>query len=153
VYQHHHAWTGTDLGGKLPSQLFHEHFWTCFIDDAAGIEARARVGLDHIMWEMDYPHSDSTWPHAPEQLWKAIGGLPEDDIQKISHRNAMAAFSFDPFTRRAAEQSTVRALRAEANDVDIRVKSMGRRKADADAGALAARLAAVASKGADPGSQ
>jgi predicted TIM-barrel fold metal-dependent hydrolase len=153
VYQHHHAWTGTDLGGKLPSQLFHEHFWTCFIDDAAGIEARQRVGLDHIMWEMDYPHSDSTWPHAPEQLWKAIGGLPEDDIQKISHRNAMAAFSFDPFRHRAADRSTVRALRTEANDVDISIKSMGRRKADADAGALAARLAAVASKGAAPGSQ
>jgi hypothetical protein len=100
------------------------------------------------MWEMDYPHSDSTWPHAPEQLWKAIGELPEDDIQKISHRNAMAAFSFDPFSRRAPDQSTVTALRAEADDVDISVKSMGRRKADADAGALAARLAAIAAKGA-----
>jgi len=150
VYEHHHAWTGTDLGDTRPSELFHEHFWTCFIDDAAGIEARERVGLDHIMWEMDYPHSDSTWPHAPEQLWKAIGGLPEGDIQKISHRNAMAAFSFDPFAHRPAEQCTAEALRAEATDVDITIKSMGRRKADADAGALAARLAAVASKGAAP---
>ncbi len=150
VYEHHHAWTSTNLGGKRPSELFHEHFWTCFIDDAAGIEARERVGLDHIMWEMDYPHSDSTWPHAPEQLWKAIGGLAEDDIAKISHRNAMAAFSFDPFAHRGAERCTVEALRAEATDVDIAVKSMGRRKADADAGALAARLAAVASKGAAP---
>jgi len=30
------------------------------------------------MWEMDYPHSDSTWPTAPEQLWKTLGGLPAD---------------------------------------------------------------------------
>jgi predicted TIM-barrel fold metal-dependent hydrolase len=148
VYQHHHAWTGTDLDGKLPSQLFHEHFWTCFIDDASGLEARRRVGLDHIMWEMDYPHSDSTWPNAPEQLWKALGELPDAEIEQISHQNAMRAFSFDPFRHRAKEQSTVRALRAEAADVDISIKSMGRRKADADGGALAAQLAAVASKGA-----
>jgi hypothetical protein len=148
VYRHHHAWTGTELGGKQPSELFHEHFWTCFIDDAAGVEARDRVGLDHMMWEMDYPHSDSTWPDAPEQLWQCIGALPDDDIEKITHRNAMACFSFDPFAQRPKEQCTVRALRAEASDVDIEVKSMGRRKADADAGALAARLAAVASKGA-----
>ena len=101
-----------------------------------------------MMWEMDYPHSDSTWPETPEQLWRCISRLPDDDIHKISHRNAMACFSFDPFVRRSKEQSTVQALRAEASDVDIGIKSMGRRKADADAGALAARLAAVASKGA-----
>lgn len=113
----------------------------------AGIEARERVGADRIMWEMDYPHSDSTWPHAPEQLWKAIGGLSDAEIAGIGHRPAMEAFSFDPFAHRAAEQCTLRALRAEATDVDISIKSMGRRKADADAkGALAARLAAVASK-------
>jgi predicted TIM-barrel fold metal-dependent hydrolase len=148
VYRHHHAWTGTDLGGKTPTELFHEHFWTCFIDDAAGIEARQRVGLGHMMWEMDYPHSDSTWPDAPEQLWRCIGDLPDADVEKISHRNAMACFSFEPFAHRPKEQCTVRALRSEARDVDIEIKSMGRRKADADAGALAARLAAVASKGA-----
>jgi hypothetical protein len=101
-----------------------------------------------MMWEMDYPHSDSTWPDAPEQLWRCIGDLPDEDIEKISHRNAMACFNFDPFAHRPKERCTVRALRAEASDVDIETKSMGRRKADADAGALAARLAAVASKGA-----
>jgi hypothetical protein len=148
VTRHHHAWTGTDLGGKLPSELFHEHFWTCFIDDAAGLEQRERVGVDHIMWEMDYPHSDSTWPDAPEQLWRSLGDLPSHAIEGISHRNAMRCFSFDPFAHRPRERCTARALRSEAADVDIAVKSMGRRKTDADGGALAARLAAVASKGA-----
>ena len=152
VYRHHHAWTSTDLGGKLPSELFHEHFWTCFIDDASGLEARERVGADHIMWEMDYPHSDSTWPDAPEQLWASLGKLPETDIADISHRNAMRCFSFDPFSHRPEARCTARALRAEATDVDVSIKSMGRRKADADAGALAARLASVASKGAAPAS-
>jgi hypothetical protein len=148
VTRHHHAWTGTDLGGKLPSELFHEHFWTCFIDDAAGLEQRDRVGADRIMWEMDYPHSDSTWPNAPEQLWASLRALPQPAIDGISHAHAMRAFSFDPFAHRPREQCTVRALRAEADDVDVEIKSMGRRKAEADGGTLSARLAAVAAKGA-----
>lgn len=42
----------------------------------------------------------------------------------------------------------VAALRAEATDVDITVKSMSRRKAEAGGGALSAKLASVAAKGA-----
>ena len=63
-------------------------------------------------------------------------------------RDAMRAFSFDPFAHRPREQCTVRALLAEADDVDVEIKSMGRRKAEADGGTLSARLAAVAAKGA-----
>ena len=48
VYEHHQAWTGHDLGGQLPSELFKERFITCFIDDAVGLENRHHVGLDHI---------------------------------------------------------------------------------------------------------
>lgn len=148
VHKHHHAWTHTDLGGKLPSELFYEHFWTCFIDDRAGTEMRHLVGVDRMMWEMDYPHSDSTWPNAAEQLWDNIGKLPADEIDKISHQNAMKAFHFDPFAHRPRERATVAALRAEAISVDTSIKSMGRRKAEAGGASLSASLAAVASKGA-----
>jgi predicted TIM-barrel fold metal-dependent hydrolase len=148
VYEHHHRWTGADFGGKLPSQVFHEHFWTCFIDDPVGLRLRDSVGINRMMWELDYPHSDSTWPTAPEQLTKNLNGLPVDEINKITHENAMRAFSFDPFKHRPKERCTVKALRAEATDVDISIKSMGRRKADAqDKGALQAALLNVASKG------
>jgi predicted TIM-barrel fold metal-dependent hydrolase len=148
VYQHHHRWTGADFGGKLPSQVFHEHFWTCFIDDPIGVKLREDVGVERMMWELDYPHSDSTWPTAPEILWKNLAGLPEDEINKITHQNAMRCFSFDPFQHRPRERSTVRALRSEAADIDTSIKSMGRRKAEAsDRGALQAALLNVASKG------
>jgi hypothetical protein len=148
VYEHHHRWTGADFGGKLPSQVFHEHFWTCFIDDPIGLKLRDSVGVDRMMWELDYPHSDSTWPTAPEQLWKNLGQLPAEEINKITHENAMRAFSFDPFKHRPKDKCTVRALRAEASDVDVSIKTMGRRKAEAeDKGALQAALLNVASKG------
>jgi predicted TIM-barrel fold metal-dependent hydrolase len=151
VYQHHHVWTHTDLGGRLPSQIFHDHIWTCFIADPVGVKLREEIGLDRITWELDYPHSDSTWPQPAEMLWKDLAGLPDDHINKITHENALRCYSFDPFAHRPRERATVGALRAEAADVDISVQSMGRRKAEAGApGAAAARMAAEARKGTEP---
>jgi len=148
VYDHHHAWTHTDLGGRRPSDVYHDQMWTCFIDDPVGVRNRDLVGVDKMMWEMDYPHSDSTWPHAPEMLWKSFDGISDDDINRITHLNAMRCYSFDPFAIRPREKCTVGALRAEAADVDVEVKSMGRRKAENDGGAQE-RLSSIAAIGSD----
>ena len=45
-------------------QDYREHFYGCFIDDATGLGMLDVVGEDNVMIEMDYPHSDSTWPHS-----------------------------------------------------------------------------------------
>jgi hypothetical protein len=119
VYAHHKAWTHQDFGKKLPSDVFREHIITCFIDDRVGIELRDKVGVDIITWECDYPHSDSTWPRAPEILWESIGSLPRADIDRMTWQNACEAFRFDPFRHRTREKCTVAALRAEARDVDL----------------------------------
>jgi len=126
VYSHHRTWTGTDFGGKLPSDLFREKFVACFIDDAVGIGLREQIGVDLICWEADYPHSDSTWPNSPERLAAALDGVPAADVAAITHGNALREFRFDPFAHRAPEACTVGALRAEAAEVDTSVRSSGR---------------------------
>jgi predicted TIM-barrel fold metal-dependent hydrolase len=118
TYNRHHRWTGQDFGPKLPSEVFRERIVTCFIDDPSGVELRHHVGIDSICWEADYPHSDSTWPTSPELLWESIGGLPDDEIDKITYENALRHYRFDPFAHRPKEQCTVGALRAGAKDVD-----------------------------------
>jgi tryptophan-rich sensory protein len=125
VYQHHHVWTNQDFGDKLPSQVFNENVLTCFIDDAVGMEVRHHLNIDHIHWECDYPHSDSTWPQAPEMAMKYLQGVPEDEINKITHLNAIKNFSYDPFAHIPREQCTVGALRAQATDVDTTPVSHG----------------------------
>jgi hypothetical protein len=125
TYQHHKAWTNQDFGDKLPSQVFNEHILTCFIDDAVGMEVRHHLNGDHIHWECDYPHSDSTWPHAPEMAMKYLDGVPDEEIDKITHLNAMRNFSYDPFAHIPREQATVGALRAQATDVDTTPVSHG----------------------------
>ncbi len=118
IYTRHHAWTGQSFGGRLPSEVFRERIVTCFIDDPVGLVVRDRVGIDRICWEADYPHSDSTWPTSPEYLMKSLdqvpGGVPDSEIDAITHRNAMNHFRFDPFVARPREECTVGALRARA---------------------------------------
>ena len=125
VYQHHKAWTNQDFGDKLPSQVFNEHVLTCFIDDAVGMEVRHHLNPRHIHWECDYPHSDSTWPYAPETAMKYLEGLPDEDVNRITHLNAMENFRYDPFAHIPRDQATVGALRARATDVDTTPVSHG----------------------------
>jgi len=127
TYEMHSVWTKQDFGGKLPSEVFREHFLTCFISDHVGVRLRHQIGIDNIAWEADYPHSDSMWPGAPEELWDVLRDhdVPETDINKMTHENAMRWYSFDPFPHHAREQATVGALRraAEGHDVSIRALS------------------------------
>jgi predicted TIM-barrel fold metal-dependent hydrolase len=123
TYDMHHRWTGQDFGDKLPSEVFREHFLTCFIADPVGIRLRDMIGLDNIAWECDYPHSDSSWPEAPEELVEAAAGVPQDELDKITYQNAMRWYSYDPFAHRSPAESTVGALRAEAGDHDVAVRA------------------------------
>jgi hypothetical protein len=81
-----------------------------------------------ITWECDYPHSDSTWPLAPESLAGYLQGVPDNEIDKITHENALRLFSFDMFGKLARQQVTVGALRAQSGDVDLGYRSSERLK-------------------------
>ncbi len=130
VYDHHRQWTGQDFGTQRPSEVFQDRIITCFIDDRTGIELRDRVGIDNITWECDYPHSDSTWPHAPETLASSLNGVSDVHINQITHENAMRHFRLDSFRHRPREKCTVGALRAEAKHVDVTPHSRGKKSGD-----------------------
>ncbi|MBV8160625.1 MAG: amidohydrolase [Acidimicrobiia bacterium] len=132
TYEMHHRWTGQDLGDERPSDVFRRHILTCFIADPVGVQLRSEIGIDNICWEMDYPHSDSSWPHAPEEFADVCAryDVPDADVDKMSHENAMRWYRFDPYARRARETCTVGALRAEVAGHDVTVRSFdtGRRQ-------------------------
>ncbi|MGE0385982.1 MAG: amidohydrolase family protein [Gammaproteobacteria bacterium] len=119
VYRHHHAWTKQDFGGRLPSEVFKQHVSLCFIDDQTAVENRYRCGIDNLTYEVDYPHSDCTWPNSPEVLWESLKSIPDADIDKITHLNAMRIYSFDPFKHIPRQDCTVAALRRRAAHVDV----------------------------------
>ncbi len=130
VYTRHHRWTGQDFGDQLPSDVFRDRIVTCFIDDPVGVANRHRVGVDIVCWEADYPHSDSTWPTSPEYVMRSFdaAAVPDDEIDAMTHVNAMRHFRFDPFAVHPRGECTVGALRARgrAAGVDTAQRSMGR---------------------------
>ncbi|HMD46077.1 MAG TPA: amidohydrolase family protein [Acidimicrobiales bacterium] len=129
TYQRHHLWTGQDWGDQLPSQAWKGRVLGCFIDDYTGLRNRDLIGIENIAWECDYPHSDCTWPTAPEDIWKSLQAAEcrDDEIHAITWENACRFYSFDPFEHRTREECTVGALRAQAGDVDTTPKRYGKR--------------------------
>jgi predicted TIM-barrel fold metal-dependent hydrolase len=147
TYDMHRAWTGQDFGDKVPSEVFREHFLTCFIADPIGIELRNMIGVDNIAWECDYPHSDSSWPEAPEELASVASAVPDDELSKITWENACRWYHFDPFAHRSREASTVGALRKEAAGHDVSIRSLDKGRFEhahsgIDIGRLASRATA-----------
>ena len=130
TYDMHHRWTGQDFGHQMPSDVFRQHFLTCFISDHTGVYLRNQIGIDNISWECDYPHSDSAWPDAPEELAQLMteAGVTEVEAAKITHQNAMDWYSFDPFAHVSREEATVGALRAAAAGHDVSIRSMSQRE-------------------------
>jgi predicted TIM-barrel fold metal-dependent hydrolase len=150
TYDVHHQWTGQDFGGKLPSEVFKEHFLTCFIKDPVGLELRHRIGVERICWELDYPHSDSTWPTPGEALLEEAAAcstpVTDAELNAMTYENALRWYSWDPFADRTKAASTVGALRAEVpgHDVSERSTDIGRRERQVgiSAGAIGARATA-----------
>ena len=128
TYDMHHLWTGQSFGDLKPSDVFRRNFLTCFISDPVGVALRHEIGINNICWEMDYPHSDSNWPEAPEELAEVFAGVPDTDIDRITHLNAMDWFSYDPFSVLDRAECTVGALRASVagHDVSIQSRDTGR---------------------------
>ncbi len=68
------------------------NFWFCSLDDPSIWPIRERIGVDHIMVEVDYPHADSTWPETQEFLAERLAGLPVDEQRLVCHANAAELF-------------------------------------------------------------
>src|SRR5438445_617570 len=104
------SWIDNSFGeGKLPSDVFREHFLACYITDPSGLKLRHEIGVDLIAWECDYPHTDTTWPESPEFAWKEFeaAGATGAEIDKITWVNATRFFDWDPFEHTPKEQATV----------------------------------------------
>jgi predicted TIM-barrel fold metal-dependent hydrolase len=135
--RHYHVqrWAKPDLGGLTPTEVFRRNFLACFICDPSGLLLRDRIGIDNIAYEVDYPHSDCTWPNSADELWEhlELARCTDEEIAKITHENALRWLRYDPFRHVPRAEATVGALKARAADVDIRTRSKAEYKAEWEA--------------------
>jgi predicted TIM-barrel fold metal-dependent hydrolase len=75
-----------------PSERIRLHMWGCFIDDPLGVNARDTIGVDHLLWESDYPHADSLWPNSRAHAERIFADVPTDDVRAIVELNARSLF-------------------------------------------------------------
>lgn len=94
-----HAGRGGDLNWKgqlSPSEVLLENFWFCMLDDPSTLRVLDRIGSDRVMMEVDYPHSDSTWPdcQAVVRGWAedSRAHLSKEAIADLTHRTAAQVF-------------------------------------------------------------
>jgi len=52
------------------------------------VAQRETIGVDNIMWEGDYPHSESQWPDSRKVLAEALRDVVDGDAAKIAEGNA-----------------------------------------------------------------
>ncbi len=98
VWEHNRGWGGVaDLVPEPPSTYYYRQMYACFFDDEFGLTPGAleRIGPSNALFETDYPHSDSTWPHTKEVAQKLMGGLPEETIRKLVRGNAIELLQLD----------------------------------------------------------
>jgi predicted TIM-barrel fold metal-dependent hydrolase len=85
----------TWVGARTPSEVLATNFYFCSIDDPSGFALLDRIGEDHVMLEVDYPHSDTTWPDTQDLLrsgFAAIPSLNEETVRKVTCENAARLF-------------------------------------------------------------
>jgi predicted TIM-barrel fold metal-dependent hydrolase len=90
VWKQHRAWvSGGDAGGEPPSTYYYRQVFGCFFRDHHGLQSLDACGVDNVMFEVDYPHSDSTWPDSRSVACELMSGLPADTIHKLVRGNAI----------------------------------------------------------------
>ena len=81
--------------GVLPSHFFRSNILISFQEDGRGINDRAAIGVDNLMWGSDYPHTESTFPRSRQILDEILAGVPEDEKAKIVGGNAARLYNFN----------------------------------------------------------
>jgi predicted TIM-barrel fold metal-dependent hydrolase len=84
---------------ERPSSYIPHRVYGCVYDDVAGLKAREMIGMEQIMFEIDYPHADSTWPHSRQVAEKIISeaGLNEHETYRLLRANAIECYGLERF--------------------------------------------------------
>jgi predicted TIM-barrel fold metal-dependent hydrolase len=97
VYVEHRAWNGIMAAAmpEPPSFYYYRQVFGCFFRDFHGIKNLHEVGVDNAIFEVDYPHTDSTWPHTEVLAKEMFADLSSEEVYKVSRGNAIRALHLD----------------------------------------------------------
>jgi predicted TIM-barrel fold metal-dependent hydrolase len=81
---------------KMPSEYFRDNALFSFIDDRLAMPFRHYIGVDHLMWGSDFPHSVGTFPFSTEILDDLFEGVSAEERRRVLVENPCRFFGLDP---------------------------------------------------------
>jgi predicted TIM-barrel fold metal-dependent hydrolase len=88
----HSTWADPTI---TPLEVLRRNFYYASFFDPSAFRQLDAIGPDKVMLEVDYPHSDSTWPDTQDALAHQIGVLPERQRRLVAYENAAAVYRFE----------------------------------------------------------
>jgi predicted TIM-barrel fold metal-dependent hydrolase len=80
------------FGGMTPAEVFARNFWFTTFSDERVLALRHEIGVDRIMFETDYPHSDSSWPDTQAIVARQLADVPRAEADAMTYANAAALY-------------------------------------------------------------
>ncbi|MCU1346290.1 MAG: putative amidohydrolase, partial [Acidimicrobiia bacterium] len=78
------------------SEYFARHIYvTPSSPHRAEIEMRHEIGVGRLMFGVDYPHIESTWPNTFDWIRDAFADTSENEARRILGLNALEAYRLD----------------------------------------------------------
>jgi predicted TIM-barrel fold metal-dependent hydrolase len=59
------------------------------------VQMRHEIGVDRLLFGMDFPHHEGTWPNTKEWIQVSMAGVPHDEARKIMGENAIRFYGLD----------------------------------------------------------
>jgi predicted TIM-barrel fold metal-dependent hydrolase len=97
VWHDNQGWADTKRIPEPPSTYYYRQVYGCFFKDQHGMDSLDLVGVDNVLFETDYPHSDSTWPNTKQVAEKLFAGMADDVVTKIVRGNAIRMLGLTQF--------------------------------------------------------
>jgi predicted TIM-barrel fold metal-dependent hydrolase len=79
---------------RPPSTYVPGRVYACTFDEYTGLALRERIGMGQIMFETDYPHTDSTWPDSAAVAQRMVtnAGLDTSEARALLRGNAIECY-------------------------------------------------------------
>jgi predicted TIM-barrel fold metal-dependent hydrolase len=79
-------------GEVRPSELFRRQCYLTGCFDRAGVDLRAYIGVDNILWETNFPQASSPWPNSWDTIETSFLGVPDAERRQLLVNNAQQLY-------------------------------------------------------------
>src|SRR5262249_44935914 len=82
-----------------PSTYYHDHVYSCFFRDPIGVRTLDVVGPSQVLFEVDFPHGDTTFPNSEKAADEQFGHLDQETVNKIARNNMIDLLGLTSFEK------------------------------------------------------